>query len=380
MTNSIQHRFFYPHPPKDVWEYLTNAALIAQWLMPNDFEPIPGYDFQFKTQPMPKFDFDGIIYCRVLEIIPFKKLSYSWKGGPGNRKITLDSVVEWTLTSNDNGTELILVHSGFKEIEDFNMYSIMDAGWLKNIKIIETLLNKKINQLDFSCSITANISIKEAGEGINNVSVWWATHVTGLSQNLHDVFTVRFGKTFSTIKIIELVPGKKILWHVIDSLVPLFKNEKQWNNTKMLWEISTENNAVQINFTHIGLTPETECYTDCVAGWSYFVKESLFKLLTEGKGLPRTGITAYIISEGRRYDGLLYYKNDPLPDYTEEYIYLAVKETNGEEVVSIYSAGNYQKEFFDLQQLQGEYFMIVENKSLYQNVPVFQDIISKMND
>src|SRR5947208_3658911 len=110
MTKSVQHTFFYHNPPKDVWEYLTNSALMAQWLMPNDFEPILGYDFQFKIPPMPKLDFDGIIYCKVLEIVPFKKLSYSWKSGPGQGKITIDSIVVWTLTPKENGTELKLVH------------------------------------------------------------------------------------------------------------------------------------------------------------------------------------------------------------------------------------------------------------------------------
>ncbi|MEP6951331.1 MAG: SRPBCC domain-containing protein, partial [Ginsengibacter sp.] len=133
----------YQHPPKDVWEYLTISDLMAQWLMPNNFEPILGYDFQFKINPMPTFDFDGNIYCKVLEIVPFKKLSYSWKGGPGEGKITLDSIVVWTLAPKDNGTELKLVHSGFKEIENFNMYSIMDDGWLRNIKKIDTLLNTR---------------------------------------------------------------------------------------------------------------------------------------------------------------------------------------------------------------------------------------------
>jgi hypothetical protein len=37
---------------------------------------------------------------------------------------------------------------------------------------------------------------------------------------------------------------------------------------------------------HIGLVPEIECYTSCVKGWDQYVKGSLFKLLTEGKGLP----------------------------------------------------------------------------------------------
>jgi len=141
MTDSIQHSFFYAHPPAVVWEYLTKAELIAQWLMPNDFLPIVGYDFQFKTKPLPSMDFDGIVYCKVLEVKAPEKLSYSWKGGPGEGKITLDSVVVWTLRPKDKGTELSLEHSGFKEIHNFNIYTAMNEGWLKNIQRIAVLIN-----------------------------------------------------------------------------------------------------------------------------------------------------------------------------------------------------------------------------------------------
>jgi len=144
MSKSIRHQFFFQHSPEVVWEYLTKAELIAQWLMKNDFEPIIGYDFQFKSRPLPDLNFDGIIYCKVLEVVPFKKLSYSWKLGPGGGKITIDSLVEWTLNPKENGTRLLLEHSGFKETEDTSintLYTMMDAGWLKNINKIAELIN-----------------------------------------------------------------------------------------------------------------------------------------------------------------------------------------------------------------------------------------------
>ena len=88
---------------------------------------------------MPGFNFDGIVYCKVLAVDPFKKLSYSWKGGPGDGRTTLDSIVEWKLQPKDNGTELLLEHSGF--MEDVNIYSLMNEGWLKNMKKITELIN-----------------------------------------------------------------------------------------------------------------------------------------------------------------------------------------------------------------------------------------------
>ena len=90
---------------------------------------------------MPQLDFDGIVYCKVLEIVPHKTLSYSWKTGPGEGKIELDSLVVWKLIPKDNGTELLLEHTGFIETEHFKMYSAVNEGWLKNIKKIAELLN-----------------------------------------------------------------------------------------------------------------------------------------------------------------------------------------------------------------------------------------------
>jgi uncharacterized protein YndB with AHSA1/START domain len=129
MQKNIQHRWFYPHPKEVLWEYLTKSELLAEWLMENDFKPEVGHKFMFTTKPKIKVGFDGNIYCEVLEIIPFQKLSYSWKGGPGKGKITLDSIVTWTLTPKDNGTELQLDHTGFKGMKNYITYLIMNKGW-----------------------------------------------------------------------------------------------------------------------------------------------------------------------------------------------------------------------------------------------------------
>jgi len=143
MSKSIHHTLFFPNPPEMIWEYLTKSELMELWLMKNDFQPVVGHNFQFKTNPLPNLNFDGIVYGKVLEIIPNKKLVYSWKGGPRPGEISMDSIVEWTLTEKNNGTELDLVHSGFKEgFEDVPIFSAMESGWLKNMKEIYQLINK----------------------------------------------------------------------------------------------------------------------------------------------------------------------------------------------------------------------------------------------
>lgn len=139
---------------------------------------------------------------------------------------------------------------------------------------------------DYYVSISANATAQEAFKSINNVPGWWTKNFEGHSEKPNDIFTVRFGETFITSKIVELIPDKKIVWHVIDCNKHWLKNRKEWKDTKMSWEISTENNVTQISFTHIGLVPGIECYNGCEKAWNFYVKESLFKLLNEGKGMP----------------------------------------------------------------------------------------------
>jgi uncharacterized protein YndB with AHSA1/START domain len=145
MANTIRQTYFFQHSPEVVWEYLTNAELLTLWLMRNDFQPIPGHDFQFRTNPIPSLNFDGICYCKVLEIVPFKKLSYSWKGGPGDGSINLDTLVVWKLEPKETGTELSLEHSGFSEIENIAIYNGMTDGWLKNLHKMADRINTATN-------------------------------------------------------------------------------------------------------------------------------------------------------------------------------------------------------------------------------------------
>lgn len=140
MAKIIKYDLFFPNPQEEVWEYITNAELIAQWLMPSNFLPIVGHEFQLKAPAMPEMDFDGIFHCKVLEVTAPTQLSYAWNFGPGDGTLNR-SVVIWTLTGKDNGTELSLVHRGFEGETFMAMFDSMSQGWPKHISEILTLLN-----------------------------------------------------------------------------------------------------------------------------------------------------------------------------------------------------------------------------------------------
>ena len=144
-----------------------------------------------------------------------------------------------------------------------------------------------MKEQDCHTSITVDATAHEAFNCINSVTKWWTENLEGSSQELNDEFTVHFGDIhYSRQKLVEVIPGKKVVWLVTDSKLNFLKDKQEWTNTKISFEIVEKGDKTQIHFTHIGLIPGLECYNDCTNAWGQYIKGSLFRLLTEGKGKP----------------------------------------------------------------------------------------------
>jgi len=139
---------------------------------------------------------------------------------------------------------------------------------------------------NYHAEINVIVSAEEVFEKINQVSDWWTANLDGNSEKINDVFTVRFGETFVTFKIVDFIPNSTIVWLVTDCNLHWLSDKKEWKNTKIVWEVSTKKGTTHVAMTHIGLVPGIECYERCNEGWNHFIKESLFSLITEEKGLP----------------------------------------------------------------------------------------------
>jgi uncharacterized protein YndB with AHSA1/START domain len=129
-TREIVVEAVLPHDPETVWRALTTSQLISRWLMPNDFVAVVGARCHFRTKPMG--DWDGVVDCEVIEVVPHRKLVYRWQGGSDNNArygSRLDSVVTWTLSPIEGGTRLRLVHAGFRSPENDFAFDAMSPGW-----------------------------------------------------------------------------------------------------------------------------------------------------------------------------------------------------------------------------------------------------------
>lgn len=143
-----------------------------------------------------------------------------------------------------------------------------------------------MQQQDYHCSITAPVTAEEAFESIANVPAWWAKHFEGSSNALHDIFTVRFGTTWVSFEITELIPGKRVVWYVTDCYLDFIGDKHEWTGTSVVWEVSTDGDSTFIDMTHLGLVPEAECFGQCQAGWDDHIKNSLVKYITGHAGMP----------------------------------------------------------------------------------------------
>ncbi len=141
---------------------------------------------------------------------------------------------------------------------------------------------------DYHTSIVVQRSPKASQEAIGHVSEWWAKNVTGSSVQSGDEFTVQFGDTFVKFKVSEYIPGRKVVWEVLDCNLHWLpaKDRKEWKGTQVVWEIRAQNGGSKIEMTHVGITPQVVCYADCKLGWDGYVQQSLYKLLTDGEGMP----------------------------------------------------------------------------------------------
>ena len=120
MATELRFVEVYPYPRERVWRALTDSAAIADWLMPNNFQPIVGHRFEMRTKPAPGFD--GIVRCEVTVVEPPARLGYSWRGGG------IDTQVMFTLEGVEQGTRLTLVHSGFKGAKGWMISRILGRG------------------------------------------------------------------------------------------------------------------------------------------------------------------------------------------------------------------------------------------------------------
>jgi hypothetical protein len=140
---------------------------------------------------------------------------------------------------------------------------------------------------DFTATILVDQSPATAYKAIQNFRGWWSEEIEGDTDRLNEIFMYHYKDLhLCKLQLTELVLNKKLVYKVLENHFNFIKDKSEWVNTRLVFEISKEEDKTKVQFTHVGLVPEYECYNVCFDAWSGYIKNSLFNLVTTGKGNP----------------------------------------------------------------------------------------------
>lgn len=140
---------------------------------------------------------------------------------------------------------------------------------------------------DFTTSILVDETPEIVFNAVNNVRGWWSEGIVGNTTKLNDEFTFEVKDIHqSKQKLVEVIPGEKIVWLVTESRLEFIEDKDEWTNSKIVFEISKVGDKTKLVFTHEGLVPEGECYGACSPAWTEYIQHSLYNLITTGIGDP----------------------------------------------------------------------------------------------
>jgi len=144
-----------------------------------------------------------------------------------------------------------------------------------------------MNTQDFSVAIMIDQSPEEVFNAVNNVRGWWSQEIEGDTDKLGDTWRYHYKDVHAvTMKITELIPNRKAVWHVLDNHFNFIKDQTEWVNSNVIFDISEKDGKTEMRLTHQGLVPGQECYDVCSNAWTGYITGSLYDLITTGKGAP----------------------------------------------------------------------------------------------
>ncbi len=140
---------------------------------------------------------------------------------------------------------------------------------------------------DLTVSFTVDQTPEEVFAAINNVRGWWSGEIDGDTDKAGAEFTYRYKDIhYSKHRITEFVPGKRVVWLVLDGYLNFTENKTEWTGTEITFDISRLGDKTEVRFTHVGLIPESECFGACSNAWGSYINGSLKSLIATGQGRP----------------------------------------------------------------------------------------------
>lgn len=114
---------------------------------------------------------------------------------------------------------------------------------------------------------------------LHDVGKWWPEDVEGETDKLNNEFVFRSGEShFSRNKVIELVPDRRVVWFVTESIRKT--DNFEWTGTKMIFDITPKGENTLVQYTYDGPVREDEL-TRLAQICDLVIKEMLYNFIAE---------------------------------------------------------------------------------------------------
>jgi uncharacterized protein YndB with AHSA1/START domain len=133
---------------------------------------------------------------------------------------------------------------------------------------------------NFTSEFTVEQTPEQVFAAITDVRAWWSGDIDGTTDQAGAEFTYRHQNIhYSKQRISELIRGRSVVWQVLDAHLAFTEDPREWVGTEIVFEIVPAGNETVVRFSHVGLTPEVECYEKCSSAWGYYINTSLKRLI-----------------------------------------------------------------------------------------------------
>ncbi len=137
---------------------------------------------------------------------------------------------------------------------------------------------------DFTTSFVVDAGPDVVFAAICKPRAWWSGAHEGVPGKLGDVFAYRYHDMhYSRQEVTEFVPGKRVVWLVLESQLNFIEDKNEWTGTSITFDIESRAGKTEVRFTHVGLKPAVECYDTCSDAWTALIQGSLREYIETGK-------------------------------------------------------------------------------------------------
>jgi uncharacterized protein YndB with AHSA1/START domain len=114
---------------------------------------------------------------------------------------------------------------------------------------------------------------------LEGLAGWWTTNTRGVADDADGIVEFRFGDRGGfDMKVLELEPGKRVAWRVVDG-------PDEWIGTNVSFDLTRSGDFTAVLFKHEGWKRPVEFMHHCSTKWAMFLM-SLKSLAETGKGEP----------------------------------------------------------------------------------------------